>query len=150
MVSRGKAKGEDRAARRAQYERDQAGRHSNLALDVLWVYEHLLDTSVTKETAISLGTWALLEWAKRNTNHFMERLLPKALAVVEKSKQQSGETEQELAEKLRIEELEKRAVQIAEGTKVTYCQSCWKQLGPSIKGVEVVRTREEAERDCPF
>ena len=113
----------------------------DLVSDTLWVYECLGSTKVTPLDAPSPGAWHLLEWAKRNRNHFFERLLLKAMSVKEKA---SGGEEEELkrAERMKLEELEKVIKQLDEGTKLFYCQKCWKQLEPDDT-IEVVRKKAE-------
>jgi hypothetical protein len=68
--------------------RQNAGR-SDLAGDVNWVYARLGDDEMAPPEAPSLGAWSLWHWARENRSKFFEQILPKALAV----KQRSDEAE---------------------------------------------------------
>jgi hypothetical protein len=130
----------NRAQRRAQYARERAGKESELALDVTWVYQHIHDTSMTKESAISLGAWGLLDWARTHKHQFFEKVLPRALVAKEKL-EGGAESEQRRVEEMAIEELERTVKKLDEGTTLFYCGECWRQLEPGMECVEVTRKK---------
>lgn len=49
--------------------------------DILWVYVHLCDASITAADAPGLGAWALLNVARDDPGMFMKAMLPRAMGV---------------------------------------------------------------------
>ena len=63
---------------------------ADLPRDVLWVYDNLENRRARPEDAPSLGAWSLLKWVREYRSRFFEVLLPKALAVKEKQKEEAS------------------------------------------------------------
>lgn len=60
------------------------------AVDAYWVYENLGER-MNKTKAKSPGRWALWQFAKKDTDNFVRHVLPKAMSLLEKAREKSGD-----------------------------------------------------------
>ncbi len=60
------------------------------AVDAYWVYEHLGDR-LNKEKAGNPGRYALWKYAKKETDKFIGQMLPKAMTLLEKARDNTND-----------------------------------------------------------
>lgn len=71
------------------------GSLKNFVSDTGWVYNNLGFGDTSTEDPPSTGALSLLSWARKNTNDFYGKILPKALQLLEKGPDSAEEAKQE-------------------------------------------------------
>lgn len=57
----------------------RTGEKPDVEGDIIWVYDHFCDGSVSVETSPSAGAWSMLRWARGHENDFFNKFVPKVM-----------------------------------------------------------------------
>jgi hypothetical protein len=71
------------------------------AEDVHWVYEHHAAKLAKSSPGMTTARWGILQYARKNMDAFMAQLVPKAMTVLEKAHDKTGDTDAVVIEEKR-------------------------------------------------